>query len=135
MVFEGVDGMIDEEDRGVLILVTIESGFEGSWIKVVAPGFGFCQGSKWTANGSHFTSRLVGPGWGNIDASEASRDPAKVDDRHVLLTDVGVVYKTENAGEFDVELIKTTLLDFSLMIFVVICCSSDQFSWFHTLYN
>ena len=130
MVLEGVDGIIEEEERGALILVTIESGFEGSWIKVVAPGFEFCQGSKWTANGSHFTSRFVGPDGGNIDASEASRDPARVDDRHVLLTDVGVVYKTENAGEFEVELIKTTLLGFSLMFFVVIYFSSDQFSWF-----
>ena len=105
---------MDVEERGVLILVTIESGFEGIGIKVVAPEFEFCQGSKWTPNGSHFTSRFVGACWGNIDDSDDSRDPAVVDDRHILLADVGAEYKTENAGELDVELISTTLLDFSL---------------------
>ena len=111
---------MEVEERGVLILVTIESGFEGICIKVVDPGFEFCQGSKWTATGSHFTSRFEGTGWGNIDTSEDSRDPAAVDDRQFLLTDVGAEYKTENAGELDVELISTTLLVFSLMIVMLI---------------
>ena len=106
---------MDVEERGVLILVTIESGFEGIGTKVAAPELEFCQGSKWTPNGSHFTSRLVAACWGNIDVSDDSRDPAEVDDRHILLVDVGAEYKTENAGELDVELISTTLFDFSLM--------------------
>lgn len=114
MEFEDVGWIIDVEERGVLTLVTMESGFDGSCISVVAPELEFCQGSKWTANGSHFTSRFAGIGWGNIEPSEVSKDPAAVADRHVLLTDVGAVYKTENAGEFDVEFINTTLLDFSL---------------------
>ena len=50
---------MDVEERGVLILVTIESGFEGIGTKVAAPELEFCQGSKWTPIGSHFTSRLV----------------------------------------------------------------------------
>ena len=105
---------MDVEERGVLILVTIESGFEGIGIKVVAPEFEFCQGSKWTPNGSHFTSRFEGACCSKIDDSDDSRDPAVGDDRHILLADVGAEYKTENAGELDVELISTTLFDFSL---------------------
>ena len=37
-----------------------------------------------------------------------------MDDRHILLVEVGAEYKTENAGELDVELTSTTLFDFSL---------------------
>ena len=112
-------GCIIEVDNGVLILVTIESGFaDGNCTKAfVALGGTCCQGSKWTANGSHFISRLVVGGGINV-VSEGSIVAGV--GRNGLLTEEGdEAYSTEKfrAEVFDVvEFIKTMLLVFSLLV-------------------
>ena len=125
---------IIEVDNGVLILVTMESGFANGTKAFVALEWGTCcQGSKWTANGSHFMSRLVVVGWGINVVSEGSMDATV--DRNGLLTDDDddgdEAYSTEKfrAEVFDVvEFINTMLLVFSLLVVLLKWnSSSDHF--------
>ena len=108
-----------EVGRGVLILVTIESGLGDNWIREEFDGLGTCQGSKWTIVGSHLMSTLVEAG--GITALSAGSMDAEVDKKDLLLGGVDE-YSTEkfNVGEQDVESMTTRWLTFSLFIIRII---------------
>ena len=105
-----------EVGRGVLILVTIESGLGDNWIREEFDGLGTCQGSKWTIVGSDLISTLVEAV--GITALSAGSMDAEVDKKD-LLPGGDDAYSTEkfNVGEHDVESMTTRLLIFSLFTY------------------